>query len=144
MKLYLIFLCLLIVHGLLIRIDTPMTQAFSGIAAGLAFNISWLGGRAQQTAEYWHGTGPRWMQFIYEQQDKQNVAIRAKTMKRNYNKIISLVFITGEVILAIIIIGNRNNWWVELISVLITWTLCVALIEIYFRSNFTHIDWKDL
>jgi hypothetical protein len=124
--------------------DTSLTQAFAGIAVGLAVSVFWVTGCAQQTAEYWRGSGPRWMKSIYRQLHKQNLLIQTKVQKYNASKGLSLILALFGSVMIRTMRDSMVNWWVELISFLTTWILVIALSEWYFRRNFTRIDWKDL
>lgn len=143
MKLVLIVVCLVLIFIVLAVFDTLLTQTFAGITIGLAVSLFWVMGSVQQTAEYWNGTGPWWMQFIYKQLHKQNLLIQAKVQKYNADKMLCLVLgLFGAVMLNGV--RDKINWWVALLSFLIIWILGICLSEWYIRRKFHRIDWKDL
>lgn len=144
MKIFLAFVCLSLIFFGLVLFDTSITQTFAGITIGLAISLFWVMGSAQETAEYWNGTGPRWMQFIYKQLHKQNALIQSKVQKYNADKMLCLVL---GLFAFVMMISNRHsiiNWWVAPVSFLITWILGIALSEWYIRRKLTRIDWRDL
>lgn len=143
MKLFLIVVCLVLIFIVLAQFDTLLTQTFAGITIGLAISLIWVMGSVQETAEYWNGTSPQWMQFIHKQLRKQNLLIQSKVQTYNADKMLCLVL--G--LFGVVIINSERdkiNWWVELLSFLTTWILVICLSEWYIRRKFTRIDWKDL
>ena len=143
-----IFVCIivtgLVIWGVFFWLDTPFTQVCAGITIGLIFNIFWLFGNSQETAEYWDGTGPRWMQLINRLLYKQNSLIQSKVLKYNINKIVSLVFLLAFVFLLIYWRHDTIHWWFQLVSLIITWIAVACLVGWYFQRKFTRRDWKDL
>jgi hypothetical protein len=145
MKMPLLLICLALIFAGIFWIDNQLAQAFAGISMGLACYLFWAMGRAQQTAEYWRGTGPRWMQSVHKQLHKMNDLIQARLLTYNAckmcAKVVGVIFI-----LAILSIRNDlgNNWWVGILSFSTILVLGVSLTEWYIRRKFTRIDWKDI
>jgi hypothetical protein len=143
MKLFLIVVCLVLISTVFFVFDTSLTQTFAGITIGLAIISLWVMGSTQETAEYWNGTGPSWMQFIHKQLHKQNFLIQAKVQTYNADKMLCLVL---GLFSAVMLNSIRDviYWRFTLLSFLITWILGICLSEWYIRHKFTRINWKDL
>lgn len=138
-----VIVLLMAIYCIFETMASPVAGVFANIIGGLFVNLFWIVGCAQQTTEYWHGTGPRWMNYMSRKLQRQStmIATHALMQKRNINKTISLAF--GGGFFAVILNEKKEGepyWWVQVIILLTISILGVFLSEWYFRRKFTRMD----
>jgi hypothetical protein len=115
-----------------------LAYAAAGTVMGASIALLWFLGKIQQTAEFWRGTGPLWMRFLFGDPSKHHLIKYSKRYKCHIGKlgqVESLVFgILGTLLLIYI---DRGLYFSAAIMFLITWILCVYLSEMYFRRMYS-------
>jgi hypothetical protein len=115
-----------------------LAYAAAGAVIGASIALLWFLGDIQQTAEFWRGTGPRWMRFLFGDPSKHHLIKYSKRYKCNIGKLgqaESLVFwLLGALLLIYI---DRGLYFSAAIMFLIIWILCVYLSEMYFRRMYS-------
>jgi hypothetical protein len=115
-----------------------IAYAAAGAVIGESIALLWFLGKIQQTAEFWRGTGPRWMRFFFGDPSKHLLVKYSKRYKCNIGKLgqaESLVFV---ILGALLLIGiDRGLYLPAAIMSLITWILCIYLSEMYFRRMYS-------
>jgi hypothetical protein len=108
---------LLLAYILLGAADHPVAGACSAISMGLLLNLLYIIGSAQQTAEYWRNTGPRWMRLIKPIRYRPNIMHNPVIKTHNIYKRLSLTCAVIFIIMLMLFkeIGHRHYWWIELI-----------------------------
>jgi hypothetical protein len=115
-----------------------LAYAAAGAVIGASIALLWFLGDIQQTAEFWRGSGPWWMRFLFGDPSKHHLINYSKRYKCNIGKlgkVESLAFwLLGTLLLIYI---DRGLYSSAAIMFLITWILCICLSEMYFRRMYS-------
>jgi len=125
----------------LISLHHWLAYVVVGTIIGASGATIWFWGNIMQTIEYWHGTGPRWMHFLFGNPKtfERNVYKRSKQLKLIAGKLLKIYDVLSgffvTVLLVFLCFGDVRYRY-GAITFPITWILCIYLSEVYFRKMY--------